>query len=119
MTTPTAAGYRPGTGYRRCWNCQHFTLPPVPEAAAGPDGPAAPRPTCAVLRMPVEATAVCDRWLQMADAAKKKTGFRSALRQHGEFIWDDGAGAPARRDPTAGPSGEDGDGGGRGGPLGL
>ncbi len=115
MTTQAAAGYRPGTGYRRCWNCEHFTLPQVPEP--GPEA-AAPPPTCAVLQAPIEPTAVCDRWVQMADRARKRTGFRSALRRYGEYIWDDGPGG--ERAPRGGPAGGDPRAGGSGGgPLGL
>ena len=122
-----AAGYRPGTGFKRCWNCEHFTLPtPAPEQAEQPaSAPADDRPTplCTALEVAVEPTAVCDRWTQMADRARKRTGFRSALRQHGSFLWDDeaegGKGGSGRGGPpTAGGGGTPGP-GGDGGPVGL
>lgn len=94
-----AAGYRPGSGFSRCWNCQHFTLP-------GGDGGGPETVACALLGGQVEPTAICDRWVQMADKARKRTGFRSAQRQHGRFLWDE---------PGSGP-GEDPSGGG---PVGL
>lgn len=101
--TREAAGYRPGTGYPRCWNCEAFSLPPGNAEAASD---AEPQVTCSVLGVPVEAIAVCDRWVQMADKARKRTGFRSAQRQHGRFLWDE-------------PGGGQGTGGGSGGPVGL
>jgi hypothetical protein len=45
--TREAAGYRAGTGFKRCWNCEHLTLPSAEE------GPV----TCALLALPVEPTA--------------------------------------------------------------
>lgn len=96
-----AAGYRAGTGFRRCWNCEHFS---IPAGEVGADD--RPQVTCTLLGGAVEPTAVCDRWVHMADRARKRTGFRSAQRQHGRFLWDepDGGGGPA---------------GGAGGPVGL
>lgn len=128
-TTPitrAAAGYRPGAGYRRCWNCQSFTLPQVPGPGAedpAPGGLDTPPPaTCAVLQGPVEPTAVCDRWAQMADRAKKRTGFRSALRRHGgEYLWDEKgeAGGPGEAGPPGSGTGSRGSDGTGGGPVGL
>ncbi len=104
-----AAGYRTGTGYKRCWNCQHLTLPGGdPSSATAEERPPV---TCALLGGVIEPTAICDRWVQMADKARKRTGFRSALRQHGRFLWDE---------PGGGGDGGGGQtGGGAGGPVGL
>lgn len=102
-----AAGYRAGTGFRRCWNCEHFSIPAGDPGEVGADD--RPQVTCTLLGGTVEPTAVCDRWVHMADRARKRTGFRSAQRQHGRFLWDE-------------PGGGDGGGGstgGAGGPVGL
>jgi hypothetical protein len=102
--TPEAVHYGPGSGYRRCWNCQRFALPQPGDAAS------ADTVHCTLLARPVEPTAVCDEWAEMADRARKRTGFRSGLRRHGQFIWDDG---------ESGGGGRGGSGGTGSGPAGL